>query len=208
MMDAFNRRRRLFAPLAVLLAAACVAGANAAPPPGVPGLPLAPPPVANNQAASSIFDAMMAISRATVTNPAAAQAATFPYAAAIQRYNAGDLTTAQQNALQAISTTAQTPFIMPSTQPTPIMIPTTTPLPLPRLVDPSQADAEEFLALARRSLMNCGAPPAQLANLQNLYQTAVGENVQHQWQNVRTEAKAIIDGCAVPAPVAPAPAAT
>lgn len=199
MMDPFNRRRRLFAPLAFLLAVACVGAANAAPTPqGVPGLPLTAPPVANNAAAATIFDAMLAIGRAAVVNPAGAQAATLPYAAAIQRYNAGDLTTAQQSALQAISATAQAPFVPPSTPPTPIMIPMASPVPMPMLVSPAQADAEEFLALARRALTACGAPPAQQANLQQLYQTAVGENVHGQWQNVRIEAKTIIDGCATP----------
>lgn len=166
--------------------------------------PLASPPVATNAASSAIFDAMLAISRATLTNPAAAQAASFPYAAAIQSYRNGDLLTAQQNALRATAQAAPLPLPQPSAWNAPSL---TMPraVPLPTIMNPAQADAEAFLALSRRSLGTCGAPAAQQTQLEAHYDAAVRENLAHNYQAVRRDAQAIIDGCATPvkAPAAP-----
>lgn len=161
-------------------------------------LPLAAPPVAPNAAAGAIFDAMLAISRAVLTNPAAAQAASFNYAAAIQRYNSGDLSAAQREALQAISASAQAPFPLASSAPLPLAG-SYRPATLPGIVNPAQADAEAFLAIARRALATCALTgPAQRAPLQQRYETAVREYVEQRYTDVRTDARAIIDACAAP----------
>lgn len=174
-----------------------------------PIFPLAPPPVANNQAASAIFNAMLAISHAAATNPSAAQAATFPYAAAIQRYRAGDLSSAEQQALQAISLSAQPPTAA-ATAPNaaPLAPPVRIPAPggaLPGIVDPAEADAEAFLAVSRRALATCpeSTPPARTA-LEQRYAEAVEANVAGRYNDVRTDAQAIIAACALPTSSTPA----
>ena len=181
--------------LALLLAAACAAPAVAQ----TATLPLAAPPAASNAAASAIFDAMLAISRATLTNPAAAQAASFNYAAAIQRYNAGDLTAARLQALQAISATAQLPFPAPATGPLPAPLTLIQPAPMRTVVNPAQADAEAFLAISRRALATCAvtAGPQRTA-LQQRYETATREYGAQNYTGVRGDARAVIDACAVP----------
>lgn len=98
--------RFLSAPAAMLLAALAVSTAASA---QVTSLPLALPPAGGNAASSTIFDAMLAIARATGSNPTAAQQATFAYAAAIQQYNAGDYARSRMSALQAISATSNDP---------------------------------------------------------------------------------------------------
>lgn len=188
-----NRFFRLLAPLS--LAALCAAPAAAQ----TATLPLAAPPAASNSAASAIFDAMLAISRATISNPAAAQAASFNYAAAIQRYNAGDLSAARMQALQAISASAQATF--PAAAPAPLSAPITfyRAAPVPMIFNPAQADADAFLAVSRRALATCAvAGGPQRTQLQQRYETAVRENAAQRYNDVRTDARAIIDACAVP----------
>lgn len=161
-------------------------------------LPLQAPPVATNAAASAIFDAMLAISRAVNANPAAAQAASFPYAAAIQRYQAGDLSGAQREALQAWSLAGQTPF--PLASPAPLQPPNpATRLALPPLLNPPQADAEAFLAVTRRALATCAVTDkSQRAQLQTRYENAVHAYGAGRYNDVRTDARAVIDACATP----------
>jgi len=159
-------------------------------------LPLAPPPVATNAAASAVFDAMLAISRAVNANPGAAQAASFPYASAIQRYQAGDLSGAQREAAQARMLAGQTPF--PLASPAPLQPPNpATRLALPALVNPPQADAEAFLAVTRRALATCAVTDkTQRAQLQTRYEDAVHEYGAARYNDVRTDARAVIDACA------------
>lgn len=189
---------------------------------GVPSLPLpAPPPPAANPVAGRIFDAMLAIGRAAVTNPQAAQTATFSYNAAIQQYNAGDLARAQQSALQAISQTGAVPFSTPAPIPPPAL-PEPSTNPMPRLTNITQAESEEFLALARRSIQACqsvNAPETSAA--QRLYGLAVQEHNARQWLQSRQDAQRVVDTCAasmrqlnqqqaapLPAPSAPSGLAT
>jgi hypothetical protein len=181
---------RFFAPLALALAlTVSAASAQVA-------FPLAAPPVAGNAAAGAIFDAMLAISRATLTNPQAAQAASFSYAAAIQRYHAGDLAAARQQAVQAQFQAAMPAGTVPNVAaPAPLALPALTPM---RITNPAQADAEAFLALSRRSLLNCSASPDQRTQLEARYEGAVRENLTHNYEAVRRDAKTIIDGCAHP----------
>lgn len=174
---------RCFVPLLVALLAA-PAGAQTS------TFPLAPPPVGPNAAASAIFDAMLAISRAATSNPAAAQAASFSYAQAMSRYQAGDLLAAQREALQAASLAAQSLFPQPPGSA----------LALPRLVNPPQADAEAFLAIARRALATCAvSDKTQRTELDRRYGAAVTEYGAGKYTGVRTDARVIIDACATPA---------
>jgi hypothetical protein len=166
-------------------------------------LPLAAPPVGPNAAASAIFDAMLAISRATLVNPAAAQAASFNYAAAIQRYNAGDLLNARQQALQAISVTAP----LPPPQPAAWLAPSPAAgriVPMPMILNPAQADAEAFLAVSRRALATCAVTGGtERAQIQQRYETAVREYGEQRYAGVRQDARSIIDACASALKTAP-----
>jgi hypothetical protein len=182
---------RFVVPLLVVLLAA-PAGAQTA------TLPLAAPPVGPNAAASAIFDAMLAISRAVSANPAAAQTASFSYAQAMSRYQAGDLAAAQREALQASMLAGQNPFPQP---PAYVVAPPPSggALARPMILNPPQADAEAFLAVTRRALATCAvSAPAPKALLQHRYETAVTDYGAGKYTDVRSEARAIIDACASP----------
>lgn len=160
----------------------------------VPVVP--PPPAGNNQASHALFDAMLSISRATLTNPAAAQTATFSYNQAIQRYNAGDLTAARAAALQAQSEAARPPV---ATATPPAIVLPETPLartPLIAGANVAQIDADQFLALTRGTLQNCGSNPKAFASAGTLYMQALREYHAGQYQAVRRDARDAIDRCA------------
>lgn len=164
------------------------------------------PPLAGDDAAGAIFDAMIAISRAKATYPAGADAAATQYATALQHYYAGDRTAAYDNALQSIARTSHQPYPEPGAwgSPSPTVGAT---WPLPELVDVAQAQAESVLGVSRRALISCGASdPALLQALRQRYSAAVAENLRHQYEPVIADAQTIIDACAV-AP-SPAPAAS
>jgi hypothetical protein len=194
----------IFRTGAILIAIAWTTATAGAQTPG-PAFPVTAPPTANNAAASALFDAMLAIGRAAATNPGGARLAAAPYAAAIQQYNAGDLVSARLSALQAISQTTQLPAPEPEAWRAPAL---TLPAvrPMPAILDPAQADAESFLALARRSLASCGASPAGLPQLQSRYAAIVGAETHGRYDLVRSGAREIIDACAVPPAPQPSPA--
>lgn len=164
------------------------------------------PPIAGDDGAGALFDAMIAIARAKATYPAGASAAAAQYATALQQYYAGDRNGAYANALQAISRTSHQPYPEPYawTSPSPTVAAT---WPLPELVDVAQAQAESLLGLGRRALIACGASdPALLQALRQRYSAAVAENLRHEYTQVEADAQTIVDACAV-AP-SPAPAAS
>jgi hypothetical protein len=157
--------------------------------------PLATPPAGGNPASSSIFDAMLAIARAAGTNPAAAQNATFSYNAAIQQYNAHDFERSRMSALQAISQTAAVPLPQPSLMAPPIPQPAYYPMPL--VQNSNQADAEGYVALARRSTLTCGAPDATPAPaVAAQYTTALNAILAKQYGTAARSSQAVIDQCA------------
>jgi hypothetical protein len=179
-------------PAAVLVAALAAATAASA---QVPSLPLPAPPAAGNQAASTIFDAMLAISRAAGSNPAAAQQATFSYNAAIQQYNAGDLARSRSSALTAIMQTNAPP------QPSPTLyapsIPVQSYYPMANVLNANHADAESYVALARRALTGCGAPgAAPPAAAQKQYENAVAALSQQKLAAAQTASVVVVDTCA------------
>src|ERR1700722_1261795 len=140
---------KLIPAAAAVLAAALtlVNVASAAP------LPTPPPPA--GPTSTTIFDAMLAVARAASSNPTAAQSAAFSYQAAIQQYNIGDFDRARQSAIAAMGAAMPAPLPAPSIVPP--AIPQQTYYQMPLLVAADQADAEGYLALARRSMMGCGA---------------------------------------------------
>jgi hypothetical protein len=177
----------------VLAAVLCLAaGASAQ----VPTLPLPAPPAGASAVSGTLFDAMLAIARAVSSNPGAAQAASFPYNAAVQQYNIGDYSRAQQSALQALMQAAppllpQPPVIAPT-------IPQPAVVPMPHLVSTVQADAESFVGLARRSLSTCGksgaAPPA---DAKQHYDDAASALLARNYLTAEAAAQATIDECAL-----------
>lgn len=206
---------------AVMVAAMTLATAAWAAP--VPLAPLAPPPVATSvngtqtvgsSAASTIFDAMLAIARAAANNPSGAQNATFSYDQALQQYNAGQYDQARQSALDAIGRTAPAPLPSPSLYP--LYIPQPAFHPMPLVVNADEADAESVIGLARGQLGQCGnaTPPPAVAQQ---YSDAVAKITSsvHQYLAARAESEQLINYCAAQmramlqaAANAPAPPAT
>jgi len=177
---------------------------------GVPLSPLmvAAPPLANDDGANAIFDAMLAIARAKATYPAGAADAATTYGAALQKYNAGDHATAWTNALQAIALASHRPYPEPAAwgSPSPTVVGTA---PMPELVEVGQAQAESMLGIGRRALIDCGATdPALLQALRQRYSAGVAENLRHDYVQVLADAQTIVDACAVVLPAqSPTPTA-
>ena len=176
---------------AVLAAALTLAtGASAQ----IASLPLPAPPIATNPASSAIFDAMLAIARAAVSNPAAAQQATFTYRAAIQQYDAGDYARARQSAIAVLGQTAAPPLPRPSLAPPPIPQPSYYAIPNPGSTD--QATAEAYVALDKRTMTTCGAPnTTPPAAIQQQYALAVTALVARNYQASRTASATLINQC-------------
>ena len=185
-------KRLLTMPAAVLVAALALATAASA---QNTVLPLAAPPAAGNATASTIFDAMLAIARAAGSNPSAAQNASFSYAAAIQQYNAGDLARSRSSALTAIMQTNAPPQPQPTLYAPPIPVPLY--VPMPNVLGADQADAEGYVALARRSLSVCGAPDmAAPPTAAQQYAASVAALGMQKLVDARTDSLAVIDACA------------
>lgn len=165
------------------------------------------PPLTSDAGANTIFDAMLAISRAKATYPSGAVRAATPYGAALERYNAGDAVAARNDALQAIALSSRQPYPLPGAweSPSPTVAATE---PMPELVDVDQARGESMLGVGRRALMGCSLTDQQLLqDLRGRYSAAVAENLRHQYDQVIADAQTIIDACAV-VPVAAAPTPT
>jgi hypothetical protein len=177
---------------AVLAAALTLVNAASA---QVPTLPLPAPPNTGGQASSAIFDAMLAIARAAASNPRAAQTASFAYDAAIQQFNARDFTRSRMSALTAISQTAAVPLPQPSLYAPPIPQPSF--YAMPNVVSPQHADAESYVALARRALLACGAPsPTPPAAVAQQFDAAVRAITARNYTAAKTDSYAVIDQCA------------
>jgi hypothetical protein len=178
-------------PMSAAVLAAALTLASAASAAG----PLATPPAGGSPASSSIFDAMLAIARAAASNPAAAQNATFSYNAAIQQYNAHDFERSRMSALQAISQTAAVPLPQPTLMAPAIPPPSFYPMPL--VQNANQADAEGYVALARRSTLTCGGPDATPAPaVAAQYTTALNAILAKQYGTATRSSQVVIDQCA------------
>ena len=153
------------------------------------------PPISGDLAAAAIFEAMLAIGRAKATYPAGLSRAASLYAAALDRYNAGDRTTALEDASQAIAAASQTPYVNPQawTSPSPTIATTA---PMPAVVDTRQADAESYLGITWHVLGNCGVTdPTLLQALRGRYAAAVQENLDHRYADVVADAQVIVTSC-------------
>src|SRR5471032_2901986 len=117
--------KRTFSLIALLAITAVPAFAQTS---GLPPSPVVPPlivqksPPVTNQTSSLMFNAMLAISRAQLTNPAAAQTATFAYTKALEQYRRGDLSGANASALGALSTAGMYAVPAPQIVPQPQLI--------------------------------------------------------------------------------------
>jgi hypothetical protein len=158
-------------------------------------VPLPAPPPPGNPISSTLFDAMLSIARAAQTNPVGAQSAGLSYNAAIQQFNNGDFARAQASAVTALSQAAAVPLPAPSLVPAPI--PQQSYYQMPLLSDSNQADAESYVALARRAMLSCGAtgaaPPA--AVMQE-YKAAGAALVAKNYRAARANTVNVVNDCA------------
>lgn len=203
-MSAFSR---FFAITAIALLAATQSSFARTP---LSKLTVEAPPIPAGAAPSAIFDAMVAISRAKATWPAGAEHAAVEYAAAMERYRAGDPQTALEHAFTAIALTSRAPYPEPQAwaSPSPTVA---SDVPMPELVETGQADAEGVLGVARRSLQQCSVTDAALLQaLQQRYSAAVNENLMHRYADVIADSRTVIDACIIhtpqTGPIIPSPA--
>jgi hypothetical protein len=192
--------KRIFSLIALLALTAVSAFAQTS---GLPPSPVVPPlivqksPPVTNQTTSLMFNAMLAISRAQLTNPAAAQTASFAYAQALEQYRRGDITGANASAINALATAGMyaVPVAMPQA-PAPFIMPSVTNHPLYGASAPA-IDADAFLALTRGQLIDCAARNApQLEKAKARYNAAVKDFAAGNYQATRLDSKAAIDLCA------------
>ncbi len=173
--------------LTLILATSTSALAQVPPPPGTP-LNMPPQP-GSSQTANLLFDAMMATAHAAATNPAAAQAASMAYQHALQSYNTGDLTGANEQAISALNAAnAAQPTQIPVLRST---IPQTSAVqtaPFP-LAAGSAAQRGAVAACTAAKSPNTAAAATNLAAAQN---DAAGG----RYMNVRVEARAAVNLCA------------
>jgi hypothetical protein len=178
-------------PMAAAVLAVALTLANAAS--AAPG-PLPAPPADSGPTANTIFDAMLSIARAAGSNPAAAQQATFNYDAAIQQFNARDFERARMSALTAIGQTAVPPLPAPSIVAPPIPQPSFYTMPM--VANADAADAESYVALARRSTTQCGAPnAAPAAAVQQQFTAAIAALVARNYGRAEADSQSVVDQC-------------
>jgi hypothetical protein len=156
-------------------------------------LPLPAPPPPGTPVASTIRDAMLAIERAAVSNPAAAQNAAFSYNAAIELYKAHEYSQARASALTAISQSlAPAPLSAPITH-----APLAVPFPGPRYyiipdeLPATAANAQKYLDSAHRAMANCVAPRDAAAE----YRGAVSALTAKRYRAAMAASRNIVDDC-------------
>jgi hypothetical protein len=182
----------------LIAAALVVAGASAA---SATTIALGTPPLAPDSAASTIFEAMLAIGRASVIDPQRAQRGVAPYDAALQAYASGDLDGAAQRATAAIVALDAPPAPL-ATSNSPVVSPPA-PAQYPPLVAVNESESEEHLALARRALLSCGSSTAAaFMTARPIFDQAVRSEQAHHPKAVTDESQTIIDDCAAAIPTA------
>ena len=188
----------------IVVACLVLAGGSAA---SASTVTLASPPLASDAAASMIFDALLAIGRATLDQPQRAERGVAPYGAAVQSYAAGDLDGAFKSATAAIIA-IDSPYAPAATADSPVVSPPA-PAQYPPLVSVSQSESESRLALARAALLNCGATTAAAyTTARPLYDDAVRAVLAHAPNQVNASIQAIVDGCASAIPTVSSTAVT
>lgn len=162
-------------------------------------VPAGRPPAPGTPTANLVLDAMMAAARAAATNPGQAQSASLNSAAAIQRYNMGDLNGARAAAIQALIDANHTPAtqipILQSTIPQASAL-QTQPFPIAG-GSVAALDANAFVAQARGAVAACTArnsPNTSAATRQ--LDAAQRDEKAGRYVNVITEARSAVDLCA------------
>jgi hypothetical protein len=182
----------------IIVASLVIAASSAA---SAATITLASPPIQPDSAASSIFDAMLAIGRASLLDPRRAERGAAPYAAALQAYNAGNLDGAEQSATAALVAIDQ-PSAPQATSDSPVVSPPA-PAQYPGLVSVSEGESEERLALARRALLSCGAVSATaFTTAKPIFDDAVRNEQAHHPAAVTADSKTIVNDCAAAIPTA------
>jgi hypothetical protein len=182
---------------AIAVACLVLAGSSGA---SATTIPLAAPPIADDPASATIFEAMVAISRSSLIDPHRANRGVAPYNAALQSYAAGDFAGAQQTATSAIVAIAA-PAAPVATSDSPVVSPVP-PAQFPPMVDTRQSESEERLALARRALVDCGSPTiAPYTTAYPLYLDAVTNELGHHPGRLNGDVQSIVDDCAAAIPV-------
>ncbi len=183
--------KRLVLTLGLVLATAAGASAQT--------IPIGRPPAPGRPTANLVLDAMLASARAASVNPTAAQSASLNAAAAVQRYNMGDLNGARSAAIQALIEANRLPQteipVLRSTIPQTSAL-QTQPFPLAG-GSIAAIDANAFVAQARGALAACTArnSPNAGAAAQRLASAEQAEKAG-RYQDVRTEARSAVDLCA------------
>jgi hypothetical protein len=191
--------KALILALTLILATSTSALAQVAPPPGTP-LNMAPQP-GSSQTANLLFEAMMAVAHSAATNPAASQAASMAYQQALQSFNTGNVTGANEQAISALNAAnASQPTQIPvlrSTIPQTSMV-QTSPFPI-AAGTAAQVDADAFVAQARGAVAACTAAksPNTAAAATNLA-AAQNDAAAGRYMNVRVEARTAVNLCATP----------
>jgi len=159
------------------------------------------PPLANDTASGTIFDALLAISRTSVIDPRRAEQGVAPYTLAIQAYRTGDSAGAQAAAVKTL-VALDVPYAPHTTSNSPVVSPPA-PAQYPPLVSVSEGESEERLGLARRALFNCGAPTATAyTTARPIFDDAVQNVLAHRPDAVNADVAQIVDGCAAAIPTA------
>jgi len=143
-----------------------------------------------------LIDALNAVQRAQVTDPAAATLAAATYTQAIGRYLAGDTAGARAAAAQAIAQSATPSLIdVNAAVPSPALIVRTRANPF-TWTDTPTIDAESFLGLASDSLATCAATGTALTAAQQSLAAAQAALAAHHPLDVRQAAIATLNACA------------
>jgi hypothetical protein len=183
---------------AIAVACLVLAGSSAA---SATTITLTAPPIADDPASATIFEAMVAISRSSLIDPHRAARGVAPYEAALQAYAAGDMAGAQKTAMSSIVAIAA-PAAPVATSGSPVSSPVP-PAQFPPMVDTRQSESEERLALARRALVDCGSPTiAPYTTAYARYLDAVTNELAHHPGRLNTDVQSIVDDCAAAIPVA------
>jgi hypothetical protein len=192
--------------LAALLGAPAFGQVRPAPPPAPVPIVLPAPPPSTNLTGSALWSARLAIARAQLIDPQAAQTAAFQYVQAVQQFRSGDATAAHISALAALATAggAQVLSIGAAAQAVQPLV--SAPAQLPGLAgglygaDAAAIDADSFLALGRGTIDDCKARhDRRLAAAQAHLARAEQDFAARNWSATRSDAKAAIDACAVAA---------
>ena len=164
-------------------------------------VPAGTPPAPGRPTANLVLDAMLASARAASINPTAAQSASLNSAAAIARYNMGDINGARSAAIQALIEANRLPQSQTNIPVLQSTIPQTSYLqtrPFPIAGGSIAAlDANAFVAQARGAVAACTArnSPNTAPATQHL-NSAEADAKAGRYQNVQTEARAAVDLCA------------